>query len=857
MTTRTGRKPLLAALMTAASLALAAVPAAASAGDPGVDVTVSVGDRPIRDGSVVADGTPVTLGVAGLLSSGTGERELRASLDPGTVYTAGGVDAPEGWAVQWSTDGGATWLDSEPTDPASVTDVRATAPVDSGAIDRYSQVYSTETVVPVPASSFSASTGGDGWDVSFFEGRVFNVFHHNQTSVVLDCHVATTGERCDGYHATFTGWSTADRSSTWIDPATGRLYTPVRETATNRAGVFCVDVAAAGAPASCGFTALSDSTDVTGYHFLTHAEAVAGRLFMAETAGTEDTLLCFDVAAGDRCAGTPIVLTGDVGDDASHQPVRVGDRLVVATKDEILCLDPTSLEACVGTWPRTMADLGWNADPRPPAPHTDADGTVDGFCVVAGCLDLTGTVTAWANTWESFGNPWPLSHAYFGGALAGTKYFALGAQPTTISCHDHTTGTTCAGFPVEVGGAAKGVYALRPDPTNPSCLWWNSDGGQIGVVDANTGALECTSNPVITLQPSAFAPRFSCTEGETVDRWQELVLESVSGTGTAGAIGLTVRDPGGSTVPGWDERPVTVGQPLDLAPLPVDETGSRPTFSFAFSDVTGGTIDEAVIAITYAGRGPELCIRAELDAGGEVCPVVTGVIGTLTEDMQDGAVSAGPFSQARELTISTDAELCPEDIRHPGPPSPPRDVVVTEGPDGTAFVTFLHSEDDGGSPLREYQWSLDGGETWVDAGALDDQGLLAFVLEGIEQGQPYELQMRATNGIGPSEAVVVPFLFEPEPAPVEEPEPVIETEPEPIVEPEPTPESEPTVDPTPAATEPVTPDPSATTAPAGDQQVAGALADTGADTVMWLWLSLGLVVAGGTGVLVARRTSEA
>ena len=61
-----------------------------------------------------------------------------------------------------------------------------------------------------------------------------------------------------------------------------------------------------------------------------------------------------------------------------------------------------------------------------------------------------------------------------------------------------------------------------PIPNNPTCIWYNSDPGKIGLFDAFTGAAECTANPVVTLQPSAFAPRFVCATSGGIDRWVSL-----------------------------------------------------------------------------------------------------------------------------------------------------------------------------------------------------------------------------------------------------------------------------------------------------------------------------------------------
>lgn len=152
----------------------------AAVNDPGVEFNLSVAGTLLRDGSTVDQGTTVKVGASSLLKEGTGNRELRVSLDPGFVYQSGGVTAPEGWTVQYSTNNGTSWGASEPSPASTVTDVRATkSSLAAGPIVAGSQIFSSETVAAIPSDTFSASTGGDGWDVFFYENYVLNIFHHS------------------------------------------------------------------------------------------------------------------------------------------------------------------------------------------------------------------------------------------------------------------------------------------------------------------------------------------------------------------------------------------------------------------------------------------------------------------------------------------------------------------------------------------------------------------------------------------------------------------------------------------------------------------------------------------------------
>lgn len=757
---RTRLRRTVAALVTTPLAALAFVtlpvaPAGAAAGEPSAEMAVTVGGVPIRDNSVVDDGTSVSVGVSGLLTPGTGTRELRATLDPGMQYTAGTAEAPENWNIEFSTDGGTNWVGTEPTPASNVTDVRATASVTAGAITGYSQLYSSETVAPVPSSTFSGSTGGDGWDVFFYDDFVFNIFHHNGGAIVLDCHLRSTGARCANYTATFSGYQTANRSGGWVDSITGKLYAFTTQSSTGRPGVLCVDVNAA--PTSCGFTPLSTDTSVSSYGYLSNAEFVGRRIFGVETSGT-GSLLCFDAALGAQCPNSPIDLVGATNAGQTY-PLSFGDKIMVKTSSRMYCFDATTLAACAGTWPATISA----ANATPAAPHTDADGVLDGVCHQSGCVDLSGATTAWTSPWSLGASAWPITGGYFSGGLTQGRYYFVATDVNNVDCFDYATNARCANFPTSLGVNFGGIYATRIDPNNPSCIWLNSDGGQIRVFDAFSGQLGCTANPVITLQPSSFAPRFTCTTPNSIDEWQQLELTSVAGGGTAATINLTVRDALGATVTGWVNRPITVGTPLDMTGLDVTLSGSRPTFNFAFGGVTGGSITNATIALDYAGKGPELCIDATLVAGANVCPVLTGLDGALIDSVPNPDET---FAVRREFTVGTDVNLCPEDIRPMTVPSVPRDLGGSGGPSGNGSITFKAPADDGGSPLREYKLSLDNGATWTTPTVIDNgDGTYTVNLTGLTPGTTYPLELKATNLMGRSVGATLAFLVSNAPPP--------------------------------------------------------------------------------------------
>lgn len=737
---------------------------------PPPSLTLIVDGQVIQDTSVVASGTTITAVASSLLDPGNGTRELRIDLDATTIYQAGGVTAPEGWTVEWSTDGGATWVGTEPVPPESVTNVRAFAVVEAGDVVLGAQRYTKALDASVPASTFSGSTGGDGWDVFFYDDYVLNVFHHQSGALPLDCHLRSTGARCDGYDPTvdvssgvtgsrFPGYQSADRSGGWVDGNTGFAYLFTLESATGRPGALCVDLNTS-PPESCGFTALSTDTDVTSYSALSNAEGVGGRLFGMESVNQK--LLCLDPTTGAACTGTPIQLSG--GTDTSYYHVYpLGSKVFASTDTTLYCLDSATLASCGGAWPVTYASLGWSAVPMPPVAHMDAEGTIDGVCMWNGCLDLAGSdqtsggTPNWVNPHSI--TPWAAnaSNNFYAGwygrfeATAGRAFLQNVLSTPDIYCFDYATEASCDGFSEQV--TDQYLYALRADPNNPTCIWYNSDPGKIGLFDAFSGNTECTANPVITLQPSAFAPRFVCQSAGGIDRWISFEMTAINGTDPVTTQTLTMRTGNGDVVPGWSNLPIVVGQLLDMTALLVEDTGARPTFNIGFN-LTAGSLDSAEFEVIYEGRGPELCVDLTLDNtaadGSPTCPQIVDLAASVTENVAGETTTQAPD---RSIVASGDAEECPENIIPATPPSTPTNALgVTGG--STCELRFAAPEDDGGSPIRWYEYSIDGGQWIVAPTSSDGNGGFVVEVPCPEPGGSTTLSVRAVNLIGNGEPAV-------------------------------------------------------------------------------------------------------
>ncbi len=739
---------------------------------PAPILTLKTSGGTVRDDSVISSGTVMTAAVGGLLEEGNGTRELRIDLDDATIYRAGSVVAPEGWSIEWSVDDGANWVGTEPGTPADVTNVRASATVNAGAVNGSSQSYTKAVTSPVPASTFSGSTGGDGWDVFFYDNYVLNIFHHSGSSVGLDCHLRSTGARCTGYdptqttganHSRFDGYMAGNRSGGWVNGNTGKAYAFSAQSAAGadqyKPGALCIDMNTS-PPSGCGFTALSSDTNITGYTPLSNAEGIGGRLFGLDA--TNKKLLCFDPNTNAACANSPVTLSASGTNTAFYHVYPLGTKVFATTDTTLYCFESSNLSPCSGSWPVTYSGAGWTSAAMAPVAHMNTSGTLDGVCVWAGCLNLSGAVQGWTNPFSITSWAGNASSNSSGGtfgkftATAGRAYLNVVLQSTnTIYCFDFATDAACANYD-NTPTSDINLYALATDPNNPGCVWYNSHPGKIGLFDAYTGAASCGANPVITLQPSAFAPRFVCTSAGGIDRWTSLTLNSVSGGGTPASQTLTVRTGNGDAVAGWTNVPITIGTTLSLATLSVADTGARPTFNIAFSGVTGGTLTASDFTILYEGRGPELCLDYTLDntqaPGSPNCPVVQSIVGTLSQNVTGAATSQTP---SRSFTVSGSSVDCPQNIVYAGPPGPVRELTVdlTQPLQGT--VTFKAPSDDGGSPIRWYEVSTDGGTTWtVVNSAPDGNGVYSVVLGSLTEGS-HTFDVRAVNVLGNGNATNV------------------------------------------------------------------------------------------------------
>lgn len=109
--------------------------------------------------------------------------------------------------------------------------------------------------------------------------------------------------------------------------------------------------------------------------------------------------------------------------------------------------------------------------------------------------------------------------------------------------------------------------------------------------------------------------------------------------------------------------------------------------------------------------------------------------GSIIPELRTGAV----FTTAAER----DAILLTSAVRLPATiPSPPLIVSVTQA--NTQLILVFYPSTDGGSPITDYEYSLDSGATFVSSGTTTSP----VRITGLTNGTPYTVLLRARNAIG-------------------------------------------------------------------------------------------------------------
>lgn len=402
-----------------------------------------------------------------------------------------------------------------------------------------SVTYSATEITPAPpAGSFAGSSGGDGYDLVFWNGNAYNVFHH-QGQFIVQCHNTSTAVRCTGYPKTITdgsgrSFTTSSIASLHIDQEAGVLYGFTSRAVDRTPGVVAVDLSSANANPFLSFTALGASNEAKINYVATSMAYLEGSQWYtfnyvpdADASGSKNKIVCFDVATVAPCVGQPYALpdapatfhrTRWGAADSTTSVTRFGTKLLIpiaasagSDAGQIYCYDIAVADGdCGGSWPISPTGGGVSMMATG-VPVLDADGVQVGVCF----LLYDGAQTdAWVNPYctDSGGAALAAAATALGGVVTGTysnpvntapvvlgtrvyivqggEWRGASAAASRVECFSWSTGLECPVFsrvwPIT---EMSYIYTINPTPGNPTCLWVNGDKGtkQISNFDAYTG----------------------------------------------------------------------------------------------------------------------------------------------------------------------------------------------------------------------------------------------------------------------------------------------------------------------------------------------------------------------------------
>ena len=371
-------------------------------------------------------------------------------------------------------------------------------------------VYSVTQTIPVPpASNYAGVGGGDGWDVSFTNTAVYNVFHH-AGSMTMACHLQSDASQCHpsrtvtdaGGH----NFATQAHSGTYVDAAAQKLYAfGTRDDSTG--GVVCIDLALAVSSTNpfCGFTELDRGGPGAGLRALDDrrpgpCREPNVRVQLRQRRGGPEHPEQADVLRpldeGGVCIATLHRQLRNSVVNVTNYPAptaaRIGDKIIVTADGsngpQLSCFDTGTNATCAGSWP-VAAPASYVSVNGAPFPSCRRSERSQAFCLPTGadpCYDLAGASIA-----TPPGMPAAITATYGwnGGAFVlGPRVYLPDGINNTVLCYNASTDASCVHFPKTIVGAGL-VYSVNPDPARPTCIWINADNGsaQIQNFDAFSG----------------------------------------------------------------------------------------------------------------------------------------------------------------------------------------------------------------------------------------------------------------------------------------------------------------------------------------------------------------------------------
>jgi hypothetical protein len=549
--------------------------------------------------------------------------QLQASGAYNAANNPNGLTYPEGWVLEYSTDG-TNWSTSAPGDLTTVIAVRAKGDVSTKGRGVFETTTEAEPITT--GTDFASSGGGDGYNVAFGNGILLNMYHHDTASAKIICK-KLDGTDCATPLRTKTGYQTNHASSLYFDKSNNRVYGFVYRSSDGHYGVLCQDYSDVAAVVDCPtvFTDLSNGfLNANGYQGFGSSSQDGDVLWSID--GYNAKLMCFDMdtTGGDECDGGnngfDVGTGGFWGSGFYHGRVTAAAGKVFFTIDDVMgCFDPDTQALCGSSTP---IDIGSNAQSNvsrhPPVPVNNTSGNFFAACDINSklCIDAAGatvTIPPALNTYWTANVP----NGYIAGqnaqqwATTNNKFYYGGVQTADfwskdLLCYDFQTEAACAGF----NGAGRGItdfYTANVDPDNPGCVWVNQHSGRIIPLNAQTGEIGCSSGEaVVELPYSGVVPRMGCDSDGRVISWEDIQL-NLNGL-SPNDVAISIYDDNGAAVSSWQDLDVDSTGYLDISGLTVAESSTTPSIQIV--GLNGATIEELQAitgTVTFEAGEPEMC----------------------------------------------------------------------------------------------------------------------------------------------------------------------------------------------------------------------------------------------------------
>ena len=321
----------------------------------------------------------------------------------------------------------------------------------------------------------------------------------------------------------------------------------------------------------------------------------------------------------------------------------------------------------------------------------------------------------------------------------------------SVAAASATEGTALS-FPVTLSKAAGADVVLG---------WSTGDDDTAGARQATAGTdYTAVTGGSVTIAASATTATLAVqTTDDTAVEGDETLKVTITGTtlptgvflGTRTAVGTIVEDDGVRV--SVEAASATEGTALSFTVRLSKAASSAVVLGWSTGDDTAGA-RQATAGTDYTAV-----------TGGSVTIAASQTTATLTVQTTDDTAVEGDETLKVTITgttLPTDVFL---GIRTavgtivdddgggviPPPPPPPKKTVPgaprnlrAVGGDGQAVLSWSPPEDDGGAPITDYEYRIDGKGDWISIGSTETQ----YTVSGLKNGAEYIFQVRAVNEIG-------------------------------------------------------------------------------------------------------------